>query len=61
MRCRACNKELNDNESVYKDKETGDFLDMCNGCRRASFIGYALDEDSDKKYVESLLKSFTNQ
>jgi len=52
---------LNDNESVYKDKETGDFLDMCNGCRRASFIGYALDEDSDKKYVESLLKSFTNQ
>ena len=27
MRCKACNKQLNDNESVYKDNETGEYLD----------------------------------
>jgi len=52
MRCRACNKQLNDNESVYKNKETGEYLDMCNGCRRASFLTTDLldvDEDDSLK------------
>jgi hypothetical protein len=60
VRCRACNKQLNDNESVYKDKETGTFLDMCNGCRRASY-SYGIDDDSDKRYIETLVKDYTNK
>jgi len=57
MRCRACNKQLNDNESTYKNKETGEYLDLCNYCRRASnsyFSGEILDEDEDKLYIENL-------
>jgi phage FluMu protein Com len=58
MRCRACNKQLNDNESVYKNKETGEYLDMCNGCRRASFLTTdLLDVDEDKTYVENYFKN----
>ena len=32
MRCRACNKQLNDIESTKKDNKTGEFIDMCSGC-----------------------------
>jgi len=32
MRCRACNVILTDQEAVKKDKQTGEFLDMCLGC-----------------------------
>lgn len=31
MRCRACDKNLNDFESTRKDGE-GNFLDLCNHC-----------------------------
>ncbi len=62
MRCRACNKQLNDNESVYKDNETGEYLDMCNGCRRAGYFSFnSLDSDEDKKYIQSLLNDYTNE
>jgi hypothetical protein len=54
MRCRACNKQLNDNESVYKDSETGEDLDMCNICIRKSYASFDLESDDDRKYVETL-------
>ena len=52
MRCRACNKQLNDNESVYKDNETGEYLDMCNGCRRAGYFSFnSLDSEEDLSLI----------
>jgi len=61
MRCRACNKQLNDNESVYKDNETGEYLDMCNSCRRAGYFSFnSLDSEEDKKYLQSLINDYTN-
>jgi hypothetical protein len=43
MRCRACNAELDDLESVRKDTETGEFLDLCSDCLSA--VRYAQFED----------------
>jgi|TARA_E500000318_G_C3396348_1_gene148031 hypothetical protein len=36
MRCRACNAELNDQESTIKDFTTGEFLDLCSECLTVS-------------------------
>ena len=33
MRCRACNKNLNDFESTRKS-ESGEYVDLCNHCYR---------------------------
>lgn len=32
MHCVCCDKLLNDFESTRKHAETGEYLDMCNGC-----------------------------
>lgn len=32
MRCRACNTELTDIESVKKDAATGEYVDLCLDC-----------------------------
>ena len=32
MRCQACNKSLNDQESTRKSASTREYLDLCNGC-----------------------------
>lgn len=32
MRCKACNDELTDYESTWKDYETGEFYDLCGKC-----------------------------
>lgn len=32
MRCYSCNKILSSKESVRRFKESGDFVDLCNGC-----------------------------
>jgi len=32
MRCKACNKDLNDFELTRKSKETAEFIDLCNTC-----------------------------
>jgi len=32
MRCRACNSELTDIESVKKDTTTGEYVDLCIDC-----------------------------
>jgi len=36
MRCRACNVELNDQESTMKDHITGEFFDLCGECLTVS-------------------------
>jgi hypothetical protein len=36
MRCRACNVLLEDYESLRKDKQTGEFLDLCDECLHTS-------------------------
>jgi NAD-dependent SIR2 family protein deacetylase len=32
MRCKACNKSLNEFESTRKSKESGEYIDLCNDC-----------------------------
>lgn len=32
MRCRSCNKSLTDFESTRKAANTGEYIDLCNGC-----------------------------
>lgn len=32
MRCKCCNKNLNDWESTAKHAETGEYLDTCRNC-----------------------------
>ena len=32
MRCYCCNAVLSDFEATRKSAQTGEFLDMCNGC-----------------------------
>jgi phage FluMu protein Com len=36
MRCKACNKLLEETELTRKDKLTGQFLDLCNTCYKVS-------------------------
>ena len=43
MRCKACNRALNDNEATYKDSE-GHFQDLCGTCRGISYN--ALERDA---------------
>jgi hypothetical protein len=45
MRCYCCNKVLTTTESVRRFKESGTFVDMCNGCLSTL--------DSDIETVES--------
>jgi hypothetical protein len=53
MRCQACNKELTTLESVRKDKETDQFLDLCNQCydesERFRFEAIPLAPEPDDK------------
>jgi len=32
MRCLACNSELTDHEATWKNRETGEFYDLCGEC-----------------------------
>lgn len=32
MRCLCCNRNLSDKESTRKGVNSGDYLDMCDGC-----------------------------
>lgn len=36
MRCKACDKMLNDYETSRKDRLTGEFLDLCGTCYSVS-------------------------
>jgi hypothetical protein len=43
MRCKACNVALDDIESTRKDKQTGEYLDLCGKC----LYGYEDEETVD--------------
>lgn len=43
MRCKACNVALDDIESTRKDKQTGEYLDLCVKC----LYGYDIEEIED--------------
>ena len=43
MRCRACNVELSDHESTWKNLETGEFYDLCGQC-------YGVVRESQKEF-----------
>jgi hypothetical protein len=49
MHCTCCDKELTDFEATRKHSETGEYLDMCNGCFRASGLAniIAVEERHD--------------
>ena len=46
MRCKACDCELSDSESIKKDSNTEEYLDMCFGCLYQEILDY--------DYIESL-------
>lgn len=55
MRCRACNKLLTDVETAVKDKDTGEYYDMCGTCLVVSKDALAELEDTieyGKSWVE---------
>ena len=45
MRCLACNRGLNDRESVRKYATTGTFVDLCNRC--FSFVAEDIPDVDD--------------
>ena len=50
MRCIACNKNLSDKESTFKDAR-GEYTDMCFEC--LSYVFDSLDEEDDNERSES--------
>ncbi len=46
MRCKACNKLLEETELTRKDKLTGQFLDLCNTCYKVR-NKYHIEYDSE--------------
>jgi len=45
MRCKACNTQLSDSESVRKDAQTEEYYDLCTPCFLAS--EWAIEESND--------------
>lgn len=50
MRCKACNKELNDFESTRKSKVTKEYYDLCTGCYY-HVRDYEVSDEDDVTYV----------
>ena len=51
MRCHACNTLLTDVETALKDKDTGEYYDMCGTCLGASKDALTeLEDDSGIVY-----------
>jgi hypothetical protein len=65
MHCTACDRNLSDFESTRKDENTGQYLDLCNTCYKASGIGnvvpvaerfdLAHEDDVDVEEIDSVL------
>ena len=51
MRCKACNRILEDHELTKKDTH-GDFIDLCSYCLNSTFNygGITLEEEVDNPY-----------
>jgi len=57
VRCKACNINLTDQEAVKKDKQTGEFLDLCLGC----LYGSEDDESVDIEHYYFEQKEWDNE
>jgi hypothetical protein len=60
MRCRACDKVLNEWDSKRKDTFSGEYLDLCGHCLSQS-RPYDIDQESGdtediNNYVKTLAK-----
>jgi len=51
MRCKACNKQLNDFESTRKGFESGEFIDLCNECFGTVAADFNVTEREDLKHL----------
>ena len=51
MKCQSCDCILTDRESVRKSINTGDYLDLCDGCLAETDIT-VLDNLSGAEYFE---------
>lgn len=57
MRCRCCDKPLNEYEVLSKNPITGDFEDLCRGCINLVRQSEALpDFDPDSKDMDMWLE-----
>ena len=53
MRCRSCDVILADYELTRKDKDTGEFLDLCSNClTHSNEASYNVSLDVDIEYNE---------
>lgn len=56
MRCVCCDKLLSNREAVRKGANTGEYLDMCDGCYStiadsvAVVDGVGLDDDTEEDF-----------
>ena len=47
MRCISCNQILSDHEQIFKDKDTGQYVDLCNEClTQSAHTAYNYEVDS---------------
>lgn len=51
MRCKACDVQLSDAESVRKDAQTGEYYDLCGACYEYSEA--AVTELNDTPLVQN--------
>jgi hypothetical protein len=52
MRCLSCNKNLSDYEATRKSANTGEFIDLCNGCFNSVSEDLQTIERSDLAHEE---------
>ena len=52
MRCKACDKMLNDYENSRKDRLTGEFVDLCSDCYTVSTKAMSDFETDVDNYVD---------
>jgi len=53
MRCKACDRILEESELTRKDVH-GDFLDLCGGCLSAGAVGSVENEEVVQYYQHQL-------
>ena len=57
MRCKACDCELSDFESTRKSSNTGEYLDLCNGC----FFETGIQEVIEREDLDGTQKPESNK
>lgn len=51
MRCKACNKRMNDLETTRKYENTGEYVDLCTTCLKLSEYTGIVVERKDLEYM----------